>query len=155
VLISACASSTMNAFGCHSRLAATAFLFNSVIQGKRSIYSLRFVKINAIGTPFRHLSNTMSKYKGNCNTRMRDVMTQYTGPCTLASDLLGETPGVSLVVLKRDRKAEWKHVSKEGNLRQVGNCTYGWLVQMWHPARRHFRVHVPTSSGTGIGSEFL
>jgi hypothetical protein len=34
VLILACVSSTMNAFGRHSELAATAFFFNSVIHAK-------------------------------------------------------------------------------------------------------------------------
>jgi hypothetical protein len=82
VLISACTSSTINAFGHHSGLAATTFVFNSVIQGERSICLLCLVIMNAMGTPFRHLSNTMSIYKGNCNTGMRDGMREYRGPCT-------------------------------------------------------------------------
>jgi hypothetical protein len=71
VLISACVSSTMNALGCHSGLAPTAFLFNSVIQGERSICLLLFVMMKAIGTPLRHLSNTISVYKGNCTHGIR------------------------------------------------------------------------------------
>jgi hypothetical protein len=61
-----CASSTMNELGHHSGLAPTAFLFNSVIHGERSIYLLLFLMMKAIGTPLRHLSNTITVYKGNC-----------------------------------------------------------------------------------------
>jgi hypothetical protein len=70
VLISAWASSTMNAFGRHSRLIASAFFFNSVIQGERSTCLILFAIINAIGTSFRHLLNTITVYKENCKTRM-------------------------------------------------------------------------------------
>jgi hypothetical protein len=88
VLISACASSTMNALGCHSRLAPTAFFFNSVIQGKRSICLLLFVMMKAISTPLCHLSNTITIYRGNCTHRNGTLRDSMKGPIPVANVVL-------------------------------------------------------------------
>ena len=64
----------MNAFDHHLGLVASTFLFNSVIQGERLICLILFVILNAIGTSDRHLLNTITVYKENYKTGMRDSM---------------------------------------------------------------------------------
>jgi hypothetical protein len=59
-LISACASSTMNAFGRHSGIFETSLEFRAAIHRERSSCVLLDVKIKATGTPFLHLSKTIS-----------------------------------------------------------------------------------------------
>jgi hypothetical protein len=70
VLISACAPSTINAFGHHSVLAASAFLVNSIFSVEKLTCLFLLVIMNVIGIPFRNLLNTITVYKENCKTGM-------------------------------------------------------------------------------------
>ena len=59
-LISACTSSTMNAFGRHFGIFETSLEFRVAIYGERSSYMLLDVRIKATGTSFFHLSKTIN-----------------------------------------------------------------------------------------------
>jgi hypothetical protein len=135
VLILACTSSTMNALGRHSGLAATAFLFNTVIQGERSICLFLFVIMKAIGTPLRYLSNTIIVSKGNCNHRKKYITKLCSGPCihcsiarsAIAWEAYHDTRELLTLfptVIDRDRKRirEWRGENR--NRTEVDNQTF-------------------------------
>lgn len=67
-LISANASSTMNALGSHSGIFETSFCLIAVSQGVMSFSFADCAIMKATGTPFRHLSNTIRVYRGYCKS---------------------------------------------------------------------------------------